>query len=565
MRRVDITDAGFLLAEKRETPMHVGGVNLFTLPEGAQEHEFLADLADVLRNIGEYRKPFGEFVRTTPSGFFWEEDDKIDLDYHVRHSALPKPGRYRELFSLASRLHSVLLDRNRPLWEIHLIEGLQNRQFALYNKIHHAAIDGVGAMHMARGGYSEDATEHVAFSPLSLDAYQRYKAIKYGDKAKPAVASREESRNVVEALKQSFDSSVHLATALSRFGGAFLGRSGNLAVPWHNVPRTSINTKVTGARRFVAQSWEFERVRAVCKALDGTLNDIVLAMCAGALRRYLQARNELPQYSLKAMAPVSLREEGDLDSANAVGFITADLATGVADPEKRLRAIQKSMRAGKALLSDMSSREAAIFMQLTQLPAVVSSVLGMAAKYPAFSTVISNVPGPRERLYWNGARLDGMYPASIVFDGFAMNITLVSYHDQLDFGIVACRRSLPNIQRSIDFLEEALQELEEVAGLRTAAGSGRRGAARKRSVRKKTASKRPAAKNRPAKKALANKAVTKKAVAKKAAAKKTVAKKTEQKKKAARAAKKGAVRRSAAGSPAKTSPTRKVRPKRRSN
>jgi diacylglycerol O-acyltransferase len=168
------------------------------------------------------------------------------------------------------------------------------------------------------------------------------------------------------------------------------------------------------------------------------------------------------------MAPVSLREEGDLESANAVGFITADLATNIADPEKRLRAIQESMRAGKELLSGLSSREAALFMQLTQLPAVLTSVLGLAATFPAFSTVVSNVPGPREQLYWNGASLDGIYPASIVFDGFAMNITLVSYHKNLDFGIVACRRSLPQIQRFIDYLEESLQELEQVAGLRSA-------------------------------------------------------------------------------------------------
>jgi diacylglycerol O-acyltransferase len=198
------------------------------------------------------------------------------------------------------------------------------------------------------------------------------------------------------------------------------------------------------------------------------------------------------------MAPVSLREEGDLDSANAVGFITADLATNIADPEKRIRAIQESMRAGKDLLAGMSSREAALFMQLTQLPAILTSVLGLAATFPAFSTVISNVPGPREQLFWNGASLDGIYPASIVFDGFAMNITLVSYHKSLDFGIVACRRSLPQIQRIIDYLEDALQELEVVAGLRRApakkklaAGKSKRttAAGKKTAAKKKTSAK----------------------------------------------------------------------------
>ncbi len=538
MRRIDLTSAGFLLAEKRETPMHVGGINLFTLPEGADEHRFLSGLADVLRNADTFRQPFGEFVKVSPLGFFWEKDEHIDLDYHVRHSALPKPGRYRELFALASRLHSVLLDRNRPLWETHLIEGLQNRQFALYQKVHHSAIDGVGAMQLTRSAYSTRKSERLHYSPFSIEAYERLKTLKYGSATRPVSRpTRGELRNVIDVLKQTYDSGVHLSTAMGRFSSAFFGRAGNLAVPWHNVPRTSINTRVTGARRFVAQSWDFDRIKAVCRAVDGTLNDIILAMCSGALRRYLASRNELPPHSLKAMAPISLREANDVDSANAVGFITADLATNTRNPERRLRQIQDSMRAGKALLADMSARETAIFMQLTQLPAIVSSVLGLAARYPAYSTVISNVPGPRERLYWNGARLDGIYPASIVFDGFAMNITLVSYYDSLDFGIVACRRSLPQIQRIIDHLEESLQELEELAGL-PVGGASRKTASRRNSAagnrsrkptkarpktRPKSAPKKKAG-DKPA--ASAKKAGSKKTPARRAAAKKSARPKT---------------------------------------
>ncbi|MFK7828345.1 MAG: wax ester/triacylglycerol synthase family O-acyltransferase [Congregibacter sp.] len=466
MRRIDLSSAGFLLLEKRETPMHVGGVNLFTLPKGANEQTFLSALREQLRECTEFRPPFGEFVVTGRTGLYWEKDEHIDMDYHIRHSALPAPGRYRELFVLASRLHSSLLDRTRPLWELHIIEGLQRRQFAVYSKIHHAAIDGVGAMHITQAMCSEDPNDPRGFAPYSLEAYETYKRERQsGTKILGSDANKRELRNVLEALKQQYESSVHMATAMRRFGLAFLGRSGNLAVPWHNVPKTSINTRVSGARRFVAQTFSFDRVKRVCAAADATVNDIVLAMCAGALRRYLLARDELPLHSLKAMAPVSLRDDTDLESSNAIGFITADLATNVYDPEKRLRTIQESMRAGKDLLLELSPKEAALFMQLTQLPALLTSILGLGSRFPAFSTVISNVPGPRKPLYWNGARLDGMYPASIVFDGFAMNITLVSYHNQLDFGIVACRRSLPQIQRIIDHLEDSLQELEQVAGL----------------------------------------------------------------------------------------------------
>jgi diacylglycerol O-acyltransferase len=527
MRRIELADAAFLYAEKRETPMHVGGVTLYTLPKGVSVQDFVGDIIMDGLSADDFREPFGEFVATGRAGpmgpLYWEKDASIDMDYHVRHSALPSPGRFRELFALVSRLHSTLLDRNRPLWELHIIEGLQNHQLAVYMKMHHAAIDGVASMQLTQSVCSTDPAFRIYDLPMSMKAYQRHLATVGAGKARRVAPNEAELRSVADALKQQFDSSAQILGALRRFGGAFFGRSGNLAVPWHNVPRTSINTRVGGARRFVAQSWDFDRIQAVCKAIDGTVNDLVLAMCSGALRRYLIGHHELPKHSLKAMAPVSLREKDDFSAGNAVGFITADLATNTEDPEQRLRTIQASMRAGKDLLKGLSSREAMIFMQLTQLPALLTTMLGMAAQFPAFSTVISNVPGPRQQLFWNGARLDGIYPASIVFDGFAMNITLVSYARSLDFGIVACRRSLPEIQRMIDYLEEALVELEEVAGLRSA--GGKKSAAKLR-AKKPAAAMKSTAQKPAAKKSGASKPVVKKPAAKKPAAKKVATKKS---------------------------------------
>lgn len=494
MRKIDMADAGFLYLEKRETPMHVGGIHLLTLPGRVNEQRFLQRILEVLRTEEEYRRPFGDYVTTGRAGpvgpLYWEEDSQFDVDYHVRHSALPKPGRYRELFMLVSRLHGTLLDRNRPLWEIHLIEGLPNRQFALYMKMHHAAIDGASSIHLTNAMYATRKSDRITSSPMSLASYERYKKMKYAKLPPPRVDPKgRELRNVMEALRQQFDTSANLLGAFRQFGGAFFGKSGNLAVPWRHVPRTSINSRVTGARRFVAQSWDFDRIRSVCEAVDGTINDVVLAMCSGALRRYLASQNERPSHSLKAMAPVSLRDENDLDSANAVGFITADLATNIRDPEKRLRKIQQSMAAGKALFKGLSSREAALFMQITQVPTLLTSVLGLAEQFPAFSTVISNVPGPKQPLYWNGASLDGIYPASVVFDGFAMNITLVSYNNRLNFGIIGDRRSLPHLQRMIDFLEESLQELEDVAGLHGRRGKIKSGAKPKTGAKAKAPAK----------------------------------------------------------------------------
>jgi len=467
MKKLNLLDTGFLLAETRETPMHVGGVNLYTLPEGANEQRFLHDMADNLRNAEELLPPFGDRLKTGPLGLagpaYWELDPSLDIDYHIRHSALPKPGRYRELFNLVSRLHATLLDRNRPLWEMHLIEGLKNRQFAVYTKTHHAAVDGARSIHLARSMLSSNPKTRMTESPLSLNAWDKYRASLGRDH--PADLTEEELRNVTDVLKAGFDTSKHVYGALKHFTRAWAGQGGPLMLPFLKVPSSSINTSVDSARRFVAQSWPFARIRAVGKAFDGTFNDAVLTMCAGALRHYLEKHAELPKQSLKAMVPVSIRKKGDIDSSNAVAAISADLATNIADPGKRFAAIKASVRAGREFYSEMSPAEVQLLSTVLQVPGLLLMPLGLANRLPPFNTVISNVPGIQEPMYWNGARLNGSYPASIVTDGIALNITMVTYDKNVDFGIMACRRSVPQVQRLIDYMEQSLQELEEAAGL----------------------------------------------------------------------------------------------------
>ncbi len=474
--------------------MHVGGLNLFTLPDGADEQQFLHGLADNLRMAEQFQHPFGERLKVGRTGLlgraYWAEDKSLDLDYHIRHSALPKPGRYRELFALVSRLHGTLLDRHRPLWELHLIEGLQNRQFAVYSKFHHAAVDGVRAINLIQSMYSSNPREQIHDSPLSLAAGERYRKVLQSQHRVLEIPSRAEIANVADALKAQFNSSVHLVGALGRITRAWARRTeagDALQVPWIDVPQSAINTKIDGARRFVAQSFPFARIRAVGKALDGTLNDAVLAVCAGALRRQLQSQQGLPEKSLKALVPVSLRKPGDIDSGNSVGAISADLATHIADPIDRFLAIQASMQAGKSLYDQLSSREAMLLNVVAQMPALLVYPLGLVTRFPPFSTTISNVPGPRQQMYWNGATLNGVYPANIVADGIALSITLVSYHDQLDFGITACRRSLPQAQRFIDYLEASLAELETALGIHTRAKLAARAAPKKASGRKRAA------------------------------------------------------------------------------
>ena len=208
------------------------------------------------------------------------------------------------------------------------------------------------------------------------------------------------------------------------------------------------------------------------------------------------------------MVPVSLRRPGDVDSSNAVGAISADLATNIADPVKRLQAIKASMEAGKAMFKDLSTTEASVFLQLMQLPGLVLMPLGLGTRFPPYSTVISNVPGPRQPMYWNGAKLEGIYPASIVTEGIAMNITLVTYDQQVDFGIMACRRSLPQVQRFIDYLEDSLVELEDAVGIRSQparkAGAGAKVRTKPKVKSKATAKAKVKAKAKPKAKVKAN-------------------------------------------------------------
>ncbi len=466
MDRIDLLDSGFLYLESPDAPMHVAGLSLLKFPPRVHARKFMARLGECYRSTNELRKPFGHRVTQGMLGRFgplyWEQDPDIDLNYHVRHSALPQPGRYRELFSLVSRLHATLLDRSRPLWEVHLIEGLQDREFAIYIKMHHAAIDGVAGARLAEGGCSPDPGASTDLSPLSLEAHERYKA-QHGHTRDTTFAPSEfELKAMAEFFKAQLDTSAHFLGVIRNYAATWLGFGGGLAVPWRHVPHTILNTEVSSARRFVAQSWSIDRVRAVSKAAGVTINDVVLAMCSGALRRYLEDQGALPEHSLRALVPVSVREKGDFDSPVAISYIVANLGTRHEDPADRLAVIVESTRAGKAMLSELSSREASLYAMLIQMPLFVTSMMGVAGRFPPVSTVISNIPGPKEQLYWNGAPLLGSYPVSAVFHGFALNITFVSYRGNLDFGIIACRRTVPRVQRLIDYLEQSLTELEEM-------------------------------------------------------------------------------------------------------
>ena len=493
MQQLSGLDAMFLYQELDNAPMHIAGLAIYDPSTTPDKFVRFKDILKTFEDRLHLSPVFRRRLVNVPLNLdhpYWIEDPNFDLEFHVRHIALPKPGDWRQLCIQVARLHARPLDLNRPLWEATVIEGLDNipgvpeGSYAVYTKTHHAAVDGARSVHIARSMLSADPDHRLPDSPLSLDSWKRYRAgLKRGGAGAP---SDGQLRNVVEALKASYDSGAQLYGVAKRITRAWTGDD-NLLLPFLKVPTSSINTSVDGARRFVAQSWPFDRIKAVAKAFDGTVNYAVLAMFGGALRTYLQNHAELPEESLKAMVPVSVRAEGDVDSSNAVAAINADLGTNIQDPSRRFAAIRESTLAGKSLYADLSPGEAQLFSLLLQTPGMLLMPLGLISRLPPFNTVISNVPGIRETMYWNGARLDGSYPASIVMDGVAMNITLSTYDQNVDFGIIACRRSLPQVQRLIDYMEEALQALEDAAGIKVKATPKRQ--KKRKSPRKKASRK----------------------------------------------------------------------------
>jgi WS/DGAT/MGAT family acyltransferase len=478
MSAVGPLDAMFLGGETREQPMHVGGLMVFELPEGAgRDHVFPETSRDFVSRLyheivaaPELNPLFARRVRNRPAdlGYWsWERDGEIDLEYHVRLSALPRPGRFRELFELTSRLHGTLLDRHRPLWEMHLIEGVEGRRFAIYSKIHHSLLDGVTALRLMQETLTTDPNRTNMPATYALPDKRAARA-----EAGGAPTPAELLAAIGHLPGQTLGSTAQAAGRVSRMladlaGLPAAGLRGLLqATMPFQAPRTIFNQPVTGARRFAAQSWPIERLEKVRAITGATLNDVLLAMCSGALRNYLLEQHALPGKALTAMVPVSLRTSDDAPGGgNSLGTLIADLATDEPDPERRIRRIMASTAQGKRVLSGLSPLQNLIVGALGFGVAGPAAVLpGVAGRTtPPYNLVISNVPGPTDSpLYWNRSRLLGMYPASIVLNGQALNISVTSYAHELHFGLIGCRRTVPHLQRLLVHLEDSLTDLENI-------------------------------------------------------------------------------------------------------
>ncbi|MCW2795519.1 wax ester/triacylglycerol synthase family O-acyltransferase [Nocardioides sp.] len=463
---IDPTSVGFLLAENRSMPMHVGGLQLFKKPEGVGR-SYIREMYEEMRDEPDIAPLFLKHPYRsigTAGQYVWQPDDQFDIEHHVRHSALPRPGRVRELLELCSRLHSTRLARERPLWEAHIIEGLRDGRVAMYTKMHHSLVDGVSAMRLLQSVLSTDETKRD-MPALWGRQPQRAKSSKELERVEHSLADIP-----VQALRSALGITAEAAgmpaALIKTISKGIKNETSSLSL---YAPRTIFNQSITGSRRFAAQDWPIERLRAIGKVTGTTLNDVVLAMCSGAMRTYLLELDALPEAPLVAMVPVGLNAKqshtASSEGGNAVGAVMVQLATDLHDPAKRLATIHRSMKDGKEALSSMTPVQILAMSALGQAPAILTPILRMQGIIrPPYNLIISNVPGPRTAHYWNGAQLVGTYPLSIPINGMALNITCTSYDGQLAFGLTGCRRTVPHLQRLLTYLDDEIAALEKAVG-----------------------------------------------------------------------------------------------------
>lgn len=458
-KRLSPSDVLFLYSESRETMNHVASMLPFTPPTDAPP-DWMRALVDEVREQRKLFPPWNLKLKTPDflknPVHYWVEDDAADIDYHVRRSALPTPGDERELGVLVSRLHSNAIDFHYPPWETHLIEGLERGRFAIYTKMHHSLIDGFTGMRLLQKSLSTDPA--VRDTPLFFAQHH----------PSPERVRDEDTSGfggLMDKVREQLDAARDVGSVLRDLWRSVRDNDADVVGPLQ-APRCVLNGRIGKNRRFATQQYPLEAIKAIAKAAGGTLNDVVLALCAGSLRRFLSELAALPDKPLVAMIPVSVRPRDDPGGGNAVGSILASLATDIDDPKKRLEAIMTSTRRAKEQLQGLSRSAILQLSAVMLLPSGLQHITGTSGLVrPQFNVVISNVPGPEMPLYFRGARLEAVYPLSIPIHGQALNITCQSYAGILCFGFTGCRDTLPHMQRLAVYMGDGFQQLAAAYGL----------------------------------------------------------------------------------------------------
>ena len=450
MRQLSGLDAGFLYIESEQTPMHVGSLTLYQRPDDGEN--FARNVLEHIKNRLHLAPIFNQRLALMPFDLghpVWVEADALDFDYHFQtHSVArgAKPGTQAALEALVAGLHEPLLDRAQPLWQFHLIEGLSDDRVAFYAKVHHAALDGAAGVLLANALLDLGPVPRVVEPPTAH--------------AKPKAPSR--TSLLGSLFSNTFAQYAKLARtlpgAVKRVADVAMakGVAGTIAATREfgrdlSAPKTPFNVSIEAKRRFAMCSLPLSDIRAISAACDATINDVVMALCSGALRRFLISLDALPARSLIAAVPVSLRELGDQKMNNQVSMVPCSLGTDAKTAEKRLMAAKAAMGEIKGAMAKFKDLIPTDYPSLGA-PWLIGGLATLAVKtkladrlvMPA-NLVISNVPGPKVPLYLAGAKMLGYFPLSIVVHGMALNITVHSYAGQLDFGLIACARAVADL------------------------------------------------------------------------------------------------------------------------
>ncbi|MBU3688014.1 MAG: wax ester/triacylglycerol synthase family O-acyltransferase [Acidimicrobiales bacterium mtb01] len=492
MRQLSGLDATFLHLETSTTFGHVSGLSLYSRP--SPEFDPYEVVYRRFEAVAGRADPLHKKLRDVPFGLdhpYWVSDDDFDLDYHVRHLGLAPPGDDRQLADQVARIFGRPLDRSRPLWEVYVIEGLQNGGWALMTKFHHSTIDGgagVVLLNMLTDA-TPDAQPDLTPVPIVPDEpvtdaelLQRAVAKLASNPVKALRFQLRVAQGVLDSL--GFDP----ASTITRRARATLRAvtrrpdpeqpqaEDRVRLPLTPAPPTPWNKTITAHRRFAMRSASLETLKALKNASGGTVNDVVMAICTGALRNYLIQHDALPDRPLRAMVPVSLRTgEEEVPWTNMVSGIIADLPTTTADPIERIAQCHEAMEAAKRQFDLLPADTIAEGTQTTS-PILATAAARLASRLRwadranllPNNVVISNVPGPRQPMYLSGARLENYIPVSIVTDGMGLNITVHSYLDRLDFGLIACRELVPDLWDLLDLHFDEMKTLCEAYGVKPA-------------------------------------------------------------------------------------------------
>jgi WS/DGAT/MGAT family acyltransferase len=504
IRKLSVVDSAFLFAETAECPMHVGSLTIVKLPDGYDGdfyEDFKARIASRLHLAPSLRWKLAQtpFDIDRPS---WIEDDQFDLNRHVLRGALPAPHDLATAERLAGWLHAKTLNRARPLWELYVFDGMPDNRAAIYSKMHHALIDGGAGAALTEILYETSATSQPAAAPppsprtASKRQEQRdvassmfaayaelwrtpYQPGQLGKLDLPRSGGTDLASVLLDAAIHQVEWPLRVSANLGEIATAYSAALSNAFKPESlkaldllSAPSTPINAAISSERSFVGVTVSMARVKAIAAKAGGKVNDVVLALSSGMLRRYLEEAGALPKKSLTAFVPISAREKGDAEMKNQVFGMVVTLATDVDDPKKRLEAIVAGAATAKELANPMRSliphfADIPTFgsPMLLQLLALFYGRSGLANSLPPpMNVVVSNIFFSRTPIYIAGAEIEHVYPMSIPVHGQALNITVNGYVDGLDFGLMAAANVVPDVERLATMLTDELDELERAYG-----------------------------------------------------------------------------------------------------